>query len=188
MKKEKKEKEEFNLWKEIISFAKDMAICMATVLVIVNFIARPIGVKGSSMYPTLEDGEIGFSDVIGYSLSGIDRFDIAIIYVESKDEYLVKRVIGLPNETISYIDGKLYVNGEYIEEDFLNTEYAETFEGIFMEDVGEITLGEDEYYCLGDNRPRSSDSRVYGPLKKEDIRCKGVLVLWPLNRIGFHTW
>lgn len=188
MENEKNEKKEFNLVKEIVSFAKDMAICMVIVLVIMHFIARPIGVIGSSMYPTLEEGEVGLSDVIGYRLNGLDRFDIAIIYVEQKDEYLVKRVIGLPGETVSYTDGRLYIDGEYVEEDFLKTEYAETYDGVFMEDVEEITLGEDEYFCLGDNRPRSTDSRYYGPFKKDKIKCKGVFVLWPLNKIGLHTW
>jgi signal peptidase I len=175
--------------REVVLFFRDLAICMTAVLLTVNYILRPIQVKGSSMYPTLTDGSVGVSNLLGYSMDGIRRFDIVIVYMEAKNEYLVKRCIGLPGETVSYSDGTLYINGEAMEEEFLETEYAVNFdEGIFMKDMEPVTLGEDEYLCLGDNRPHSTDSRYYGPFKKEQIVSKGIFILFPFSGFGVHTW
>ena len=175
-------------WKEALLFVRDIAVYMAVVFLLSNYVIRPVQVIGSSMYPTLEDKEFGFSNLIGYRTDGLKRFDIAIIYIEEKEEYLVKRVIGLPGETVSYTGGQLYINGQAVAEDFLDEEYKKSYGSAFMEDVEPVVLGEDEYYCLGDNRPRSSDSRVYGPFKKDRICSKGVAVLFPFSRIGVHTW
>lgn len=174
--------------KEVLLFIKDLAICMIIVLLVTNFVIRPVQVKGNSMYPTLQDNSIGVSNTLGYHVSSLERFDIVIIYVPEKSEYLVKRVIGLPGETVSYSNGQLYINDEAVEETFLDQSYVESYGSAFMSDVAPITLGEDEYYCLGDNRPHSSDSRVYGPFKKENIKSKGVFILWPLSEFGVQTW
>ena len=176
------------IWKEVLLFVRDVAVCMALVLLFSNYIARPVQVLGSSMYPTLQDQEFGFSNLIGMRMDGIKRFDIVIIYVDPKEKYLVKRVVGLPGETVSYTGGQLYINGEAVEENFFNEEYRSRFGTAFMEDVAPVTLGEDEYFCLGDNRPHSTDSRVYGPFRADQIRSKGVLVLFPFSEIGIHTW
>lgn len=187
VKKERKPQKN-SAFREVLSFLRDLAVSMAVILLICNFVLRPVRVYGDSMYPTLLNGAIGFSNVIGFKTGELKRFDIAIIYVEEKNEYLVKRVIGLPGETLSYRYGQLFINGEMVDEPFLDQAYVEQCGQYFMSDVSEITLGEDEYYCLGDNRPASSDSRYYGPFKKEQIRSKGVLVLWPFSDFGLHTW
>ena len=186
--KEDRNPQKNSAYREVLGFLRDLAVSMAVILVICNFIVRPVRVYGDSMYPTLYDGGVGFSNVIGMKMSGLKRFDIAIIYVEEKNEYLVKRVIGLPGETVSYRFGQLYINGEMMDEPFLDQAYVESCGQYFMSDVSDITLGDDEYYCLGDNRPASSDSRYYGPFKKENIRSKGVLILWPFADFGLHTW
>lgn len=173
---------------EVLSFIRDLGICILVVFLLQSFVIRPVQVKGNSMYPELNDGAVGFSNVLGYKVDNLKRFDIAIIYVAEKDEYLVKRVIGLPGETVSYKDGLLYINGNYVSEDFLDHNYVSSFNGTFMADVAPITLGADEYYCLGDNRPHSSDSRYYGPFKKENIISKGVFIIYPLNEFGAVTW
>ena len=104
----------------------------------------------------------------------------------------MKRVIGLPNETIAYRDGALYVNGERMEEDFLDEAYMqETLDRLgieqFNSDMKEITLGVDEYLLVGDNRPESLDSRNsrVGAFSREDIIANGVLVFWPLNEVRY---
>ncbi len=188
MKKNKSEKEE-SFGKELFDFFKDIAISLIVVFLFVHFVASPVQVIGSSMYPTLQDGEYGFSNVISTSLGHLNRFDIVIVYIEEKDEYIVKRIIGMPNETVEYRDGHLYINGEYVEEEFLDEEYVNSYsEGTFMEDFGPIILGEDEYFCLGDNRPHSSDSRYYGAFTKNQIVSKGIFVIWPLKQLGVYTW
>ncbi len=173
---------------EVLDFLKDLVICMAVVFVITNFIVRPIQVKGNSMYPTLKDQSMGVSNTLGYNIGSIQRFDIVIIYIPEKNEYIVKRVIGLPGETVSYANGQLYINGEAMEEPFLDQDYVESYGSGWMPDVSEITLSDDEYYCLGDNRPHSSDSRYYGPFKKENIKSKGIFIAWPLSEFGTETW
>lgn len=173
---------------EVFSFVKDLIVCIVAVFLVTNFIVRPVQVEGNSMYPTLHDKSIGVSNTLGYHISKIERFDIVIIYVPEKNEYLVKRVIGLPGETVSYSNGQLYINGEQMDEPFLNQAYVEEYGATWMSDVSEITLGEDEYYCLGDNRPHSSDSRYYGPFKKENIRSKGIFIVWPFSDFGAQTW
>ena len=185
---ENKTKKENSVWKDVLDFVKTMAISMIVVFLVAQFIFRPIRVRGSSMYPTLEDGSLGISNVIGRNIDGIERFDIVIIKLANEDEFLVKRVIGLPGETVSYKDGQLYINGEAIEEDFLDEDYMEDWGKYFMGDVEEYTLGENEYYCLGDNRPASKDSRYYGAFYDYELIAKGVLIFYPFNLFGAHTW
>lgn len=181
--------EKYGITGEIWSFLKDMVVSLLIVFFVVQVLVRPVQVVGHSMDPTLQDQSYGFSNVLGTKLGHLDRFDIVIVYVEEKDEYLVKRIIGMPGETVSYQGGQLYINGNAVAEPFLDTEYAASYpEGTFMNDVDPITLGEDEYYCLGDNRPHSTDSRYYGPFHKKDIAAKGLCVFWPLNAIGVKTW
>lgn len=184
----KKKKKKNSATHEVLSFIMDLVICMAVVLVVTNYVVTPVQVKGSSMYPTLEDGSLGFSDIIGYRMTGIKRFDVVVVYLEEKNEYLVKRVVGLPGETVSYKDGQLYIDGEAVDEPFFDEDYKDSYGSTFMSDVDPITLGDDEYYCLGDNRPHSSDSRYYGPFKKEDIRSKGIFIYWPFSDFGVKTW
>lgn len=177
--------------REVYEFFRDLVVCALAVFLFTHFIARPVQVDGNSMYPTLHDTALGFSNVIGYKMNGIERFDVVIIYIENGDKYLVKRCVGLPGETISYTDGQLYVNGEAVAEEFFDEEYIAEFESAgqrFMSDVQPITLGENEYYCLGDNRPRSTDSRFYGPFDISQISSKGVFVFWPFSQIGGQAW
>ncbi len=177
-----------SLWAEIWDFLKTLLISMTIVFLCTQFLARPIRVQGSSMYPTLESNALGISNVLSVRLGDIRRFDIAIIYLGEKNEYLVKRVIGMPGETLEYKDGVLKINGEVMEEPFLNKEYKDSFGTGFMSDVEPVTLGEKEYYCLGDNRPGSRDSRYYGPFEKEQILAKGAFILLPLSQFGVKSW
>ena len=169
-------------------FLKTLVISMIIVFGITNFIARPIQVVGTSMFPTLQPDSIGMANILGRRTEGLKRFDIAIIYIRDKNEYIVKRVIGLPGETVSYQSGQLYINGEPFDEPFLEEEYVSTYGDSFMEDVEPVTLAENEYYCLGDNRPHSSDSRYYGPFKKDEIECRGVFIIYPFSNFGAKTW
>lgn len=186
--KKKEEQQEVSAVREVLGFLRDLAVCFAVVFFITKVLVKPVQVNGESMYPTLQNDEIGVSNMIGYRISGLERFDIAIIYIASKDEYIVKRVIGLPGETVSYQAGQLYINGEVVEEPFLDADYVSSYGSDFMSDIDPVNLAEDEYYCLGDNRPHSSDSRYYGPFKKSQIECRGVFIFFPFSSFGAHTW
>jgi signal peptidase I len=167
-----------------IEFAKSVFTSLIFVLVLTNFVVKPIKVNGDSMYPTLKDQSLGFSNILTYSLVGVNRYDIVIVYVESMDEYLVKRVIGLPNETIEVKDDKVYINGEMISQDFLDENYKSQFP-IFTIGFESVTLGDDEVFLMGDNRPYSSDSRVFGAFKLDDIIAKDAYIFYPLNEINW---
>ncbi len=175
-------------WREMLDFLKTLVVTSIIFLGISHFLVRPIRVEGNSMFPTLKDGSSGVSNVAGRNADGLDRFEIVIIYLADKKEYLVKRVIGLPGETISYKNGQLSVNGKLYAEDFLDDEYVSSYQGSFMTDVHPITLGPDEYYCLGDNRPNSRDSRFYGPFTGSQIVAKGALIFFPFQEAGLKSW
>lgn len=179
-----------SLAKDLIDIMITFAVSFIAVFFVVHFIAQPIRVEGASMFPTLESGSLGISNVIGLKLQGLERFDIAIIKVKDdvsgKDKHIVKRVIGLPKDTISYIDDQLYVNGIPTAEEYLD--FSNVKDGHLTENIAPFTLQEGEYFCLGDNRQHSKDSRYYGPFQKEQIVCKGVFVLWPLKDFGVKSW
>ncbi|MBQ1877322.1 MAG: signal peptidase I, partial [Erysipelotrichaceae bacterium] len=175
-------------WDDIKDTIWTVFITCVVCLMITTWFFKPVIVKGTSMHPEVHDKSIGFSSIIAKNLQEIQRFDIVVIDLDSKEENLIKRVIGLPNETIRYENSKLYVNGQLVEEPFLDSEYVaqqvkKTTDGLFTKNFTYI-LGEDEYFCLGDNRLVSMDSRYYGPFRRDNILSKGVFVLYPFADFG----
>lgn len=130
------------------------------------------------MVPTLKDGDIMILDKIGYRINGLDRFDIVV--VDYDGERIIKRIIGLPNDRVEYIDNKLYINGEYIEEDYARKDTND----FMLEMIGENVIPEGKYLVLGDNRPISKDSRIIGLIDEKDIKGYTSIILFPFNRIG----
>lgn len=153
--------------KEILPYV----LIIIAVILIRTFIITPVRVDGASMDQTLEDGQI----LLLYKLSNIDYGDIIVLDEEKEGEIIIKRIIGMPKDTVSIKDNTVYVNGEELEEDYA---YGET------SDYEEITLGDDEYFILGDNRPISKDSRYFGPVKEDEIIGKVIFRLWPFNKFG----
>ncbi len=153
--------------KEILPYV----LIIIAVILIRTFIITPVRVDGASMDQTLEDGQI----LLLYKLSNIDYGDIVVLDEEKEGEIIIKRIIGMPGDTVSINDNTVYVNDEELEEDYA---YGET------SDYEEITLGDDEYFILGDNRPISKDSRYFGPVKEDEIIGKVIFRLWPFNKFG----
>lgn len=147
-------------------------ILLLTIIIIRIFFYSPIRVNGSSMYPTLQDKEFMILNKIGLQ-KGINRFDIVV--VESNGKYIIKRVIGLPGESVMYNDNKLYINGKVVEDNYSKSE-TENFENVILKD--------NEYFVMGDNREVSKDSRVIGPVNIKNIKGKTNLVIFPFNKIG----
>lgn len=165
---EKKETVKKNYIKEFLPYF----MIILVVVLIKTFVVSPIRVNGASMNPTLNDKDIMLLDEISYRFSDIERFDIVV--VKEEDEYLIKRVIGLPGETVEYKNDKLYIDGKYVKEDF---KHKETFDF-------STTLGKDEYFIMGDNRTNSTDSRVFGPISRDKIMGKTSLTILPISRFG----
>ena len=106
--------------KELFDLAKIFVICFVIVFIITHYVAKPIRVEGSSMYPTLKDGQVGITNVFAVKFQSVSRFDVVIVYNEEREEYWVKRVIGLPGDTVESKDDLLKINGEVVNQYFLN--------------------------------------------------------------------
>lgn len=161
------------LVKFLVDILETVVIALIIVFLLFRFVIVSVEVMGSSMEPQLTTGDRGISFIV--SRNSIERFDICVIDSDKSSSLLVKRLIGLPNETVEYIDNRLYINGEYVEEDFLEDTVTADFR---------IELGDDEYYFLGDNCRVSRDSRYYGSFSHDEIRSAGLFIYYPLNHFG----
>lgn len=206
MKKAKKselrynEDDERTLLEDILGFIKVFVVSAIVILLFVNFVAHPVRVDGKSMYPTLKDGEFGFTNVGGVLLNGVKRGDIVVVTMEEKGQktHWVKRVIGMPGDTISCVNDIVFINGKVLDEtQYIDPDYRQSCVDQFgyfnkvpnadnsdVQDFEEVKLGDDEYYVMGDNRPYSKDSRYVGPVKKSQLFAKKMLVLLPISDIG----
>lgn len=157
-------------YKEILSYI----IIIVVVLLIKHYVITPIKVNGNSMNNTLKNKDIMILDKISYRFQEIERFDIVVI--KKGNDYLIKRVIGMPGETVEYKNNKLYINGKNIDEKFIH----EKTNDFIMEEK----IPDDCYFVVGDNRPVSNDSRYIGVINKNDILGKTSLVIFPFSRFG----
>lgn len=174
-------------YKSVIKSIGEFVVIFIIMYLIFTLVVIPVKIQGSSMENNLHDGELAL--VNGLNKKNVDRFDVVIIYSDELDENLIKRVIGLPGETIEYKDDKLYVDGEYVEETFLDESYMERMKSqsdldYFTEDF-EITVGEDEIFVMGDNRLNSYDSRELGCFSYSDIKGKEGIILYPFSEMGW---
>lgn len=151
-------------------------IILTAIIITRIFFFSPIRVNGTSMYPTLQDKEFMILNKISLK-QGINRFDIVV--VQENNKYIIKRVIGLPGESVMYKDSKLYINGKVIEDNYSKTT---------TNDFDNVVLGENEYFVMGDNRAVSSDSRIIGPVNIENIKGKTNLIIFPFNKMGTVEW
>lgn len=179
---EYKEEESQSIFKEILGWISYFAIVIVLTYLVVTYVGVRTRVSGESMRPTLENGDNLLVDKLTYRFREPERYEIIVFpYKYEENTYYIKRIIGLPGETIQIKDGYVYINGELLGEEY----GAEV-----MQDPGiaenEITLGKDEYFVLGDNRNHSSDSRVanVGVLKREDLLGRAWVRVWPLDSIG----
>ena len=174
--------------KEVIKFSLQLLAIVAVTTVTFTKIIIPVRVDGQSMYPTLHDEDIAIVNALSLERSDIKRFDIVVLKCEKLDKDIVKRVIGLPGDTLVYRDDKLYINGTYYDEKYLNKDYIAKAKikyqtELFTNDF-EITLNDDEIFVLGDNRLQSADSRTLGTFKYSDIIGKKGLVIFPLKNMN----
>lgn len=169
--------------KEILSMILYLAFIFISVYLIITFVGQRTAVNGSSMEPTLSDGDNLIMDKITYHFRDPKRFDVIIFPCPTDpDIYYIKRVIGLPGETVQIKDGFVYIDGEVLESDIYGI--SETTEpGIACEG---ITVGEGEYFVLGDNRPISRDSRYenVGLISRDEIEGRAFFRMYPFDKMG----
>jgi len=158
-------------------------VIIVVVVLIKAFIVTPVLVDGKSMHPKLQNNDLMILNKTTYKFGNIKRFDIVVVEINNKK--LIKRVIGLPGETVEVKDNKLYINGKVIKQDFLDSDIV-TKDFNIEELYGVKKLPDSKYFVMGDNRKESLDSRsiVIGMIHKKQILGKSTFTLFPFSRFG----
>ena len=170
--------------RESVSFILYLIVIVVLTFLMIRYVGQRTRVDGSSMENTLTNGDNLIVDKISYRFHEPERFDIIVFpYQYKEDTYFIKRIIGMPGETVQITDkGEILINGE---------ELVESYGREVIKDPGlasdPITLGEDEYFVMGDNRNYSKDSRFpdVGNIRRADIIGKAWLRIYPFDKIGF---
>ena len=161
-------------------FIKELIPYIVIILVVVlirTFLVTPVIVSGDSMVPTLKNKQVLLLNKIDYRLNDIKRFDIVVIKLDKKE--IIKRVIGLPGETVEYHDNMLYIDGHELD----NAYNFETNDFDLKTICNCDKIPKDKYLVLGDNRAVSADSRIIGLIDKKDIEGSVSISLWPIKKV-----
>ncbi|HXE61941.1 MAG TPA: signal peptidase I [Bryobacteraceae bacterium] len=164
-----------------ISLLRDVAISVALAVILIVFIYQPVKVEGTSMMPGLTDQERIFVNKYEYRLgeNNIQRGDLVVFhYPKDPRESYIKRVVGLPGDSVRILAGEVYVNGKKLDEPYVLDAYRD------HDSMEREIVPPGDYFVLGDHRNSSSDSRSWGFVARDEIYGKAVLVYWPLAKIG----
>ena len=164
----------------ILDFIK-LVIVIVIILVLMIYVVSVTQVVGNSMYSTLNNGDVLILNKLKYSFSEVERGDIISLEYEDT-KYLIKRVIGVPGDTISISDNTVYVNGEVYIENYLEEDLE--YDDFQLSSLGYQTIPADMYFVLGDNREDSLDSREIGLISKDEVIGKVSFRIWPLNKLA----
>ena len=167
------------LRKEIRVWTRDLLIAIGLALVIIVFLYQPVKVEGTSMAPLLSDQERIFINKFVYRFEPIQRGDVVVFwYPLDHTKSFIKRVVGLPGETVEIRQGVLYVNGKVIPEPYVPPQYEDN------SDYPALVVPKDQFFVLGDHRISSNDSRVFGPVPSHYIYGRAVFAYWPVDHFG----
>lgn len=176
-----------SLWSESLKLLRDIILIVAVFILLGVFVAQPVVVEGTSMLPGLRDGERLLVDKLVYykfqsfSWGHLERGDVVVFwYPKDPDKSYVKRVIGLPGETVEVREGVIYINGQMLNEPYLDKEHNQTLPTFPPKKVDEHF-----YFVMGDNRDNSSDSRYWGLVPEKYIYGKAFFRYWNPSNIGF---
>lgn len=160
---------------------RDLALSLVIAFILIVFIYQPVKVEGTSMMPALDDQERIFINKFTYrfGIGSIGRGDMVVFsFPQDPSKSYIKRVVGLPGDTVAIDRGTLIVNGRALNEPYVPDEYRD------HQSMSPRTVGPNEYFVLGDHRSSSNDSRAWGNVNRQGIYGKAVFVYWPLYKIG----
>jgi signal peptidase I len=163
----------------VLMWMRDLLISLAVSVFVIVFLYQPVKVEGTSMMPNLTDQERIFINKFVYRYVAVERGDVVVFkYPRDTSKSYIKRVIGLPGDRVEIDEGRVYVNGRLLEEDYVPAQYADE------RSYGELVVPEHSYFVLGDHRNLSNDSRDFGPVNEKYIYGKAVFVYWPVEKLG----
>lgn len=167
-------------WKEAGSLLRDVTFSILVAILVIVFVVQPVRVEGTSMLPHLHDGERIFVNKFVYRFERIERGDIVVFWwPNDPSKSFIKRVIGLPGETVSVRDGEVYIDSELYEEPYLEGKYHRRHDH-----MQPVFVKEHYFFVMGDNRDSSNDSRVWGLVPEKYIYGKAMFRYWPLSGLG----
>jgi signal peptidase I len=165
----------------VASWARDLVISVVLAVLVILFLYQPVKVEGTSMMPSLVDQERIFINkfVYRFGIGDVHRGDLVVFWFpQDPTKSYIKRVIGLPGDTVEVDNGNVIVNGQVLSEDYVMAEYRD------RSSMSPYKVAEDEYFVLGDHRSSSNDSRAWGGVPRTHIYGKAVFVYWPLDKVG----
>lgn len=160
---------------------RDLMLSVAIAIIVILFLYQPVKVEGTSMMPSLTDQERIFINkyVYKFGIGDVVRGDMVVFhYPNDTTKSYIKRVIGLPGDTIAVEDGVVFVNGKRLEEQYVPDEYRD------RQSFPLMRIPSEHYFVLGDHRTSSNDSRAWGPVHRQYIYGKAVFVYWPIDKMG----
>jgi signal peptidase I len=167
------------LRRELRSWGRDLVIALSLAIVIIIFFYQPVKVEGTSMTPLISDQERIFINKFVYRFEPIERGDVVVFwYPLDRSKSFIKRVVGLPGDTVEIREGQVYVNGKYLPEPYVPPESAD------MNNFSPTRIPKGEYFVMGDHRISSNDSRIFGPVPRNFIYGKAVFAYWPVDHFG----
>jgi len=165
--------------REIRVWTRDLLIAIGLALVIIVFLYQPVKVEGTSMAPLLSDQERIFINKFVYRFEPIQRGDVVVFwYPLDRTKSFIKRVVGLPGESVEIRQGVVYVNNKVVPEPYVPAQYED------LSDFGPVRVPKDSFFVMGDHRISSNDSRVFGPVSSRYIYGRAVFAYWPVDHFG----
>jgi len=168
-----------NFHRELRVWARDLLLAICFAVVIIVFLYQPVKVEGTSMAPLISDQERIFINKLVYRFEPISRGDVVVFwYPNDRTKSFIKRVVGLPGETVEIRQGRVYVNGKSLDEPYILPAYLDT------NDYPAFRVPPSQYFVMGDHRDSSNDSRMFGPVPADIIYGKAVFAYWPMDHFG----
>jgi len=179
-----KNKASASLFAVFLDLAQSFIIALIIFVIVYNFIAQPHRVRGDSMLPNFQSEEYLLTEKLSYQFGEPKRGDVVVLqYPENPNVDFIKRIIGLPGETLLIQEGHVYINDSLLQESYLPGSTVTSGNGVIKQGIP-YEIPQDNYVVMGDNRSRSSDSRTWGTVPQDLIVGKAFFVYWPIDNFG----